>query len=391
MQKQWQPPKYWQDFERMCHLLFRQEHKATQSYLYGRQGQAQYGVDIALRKPQTTRWIGIQCKLKTEILGASLSEQELVDAYQQSCGFQGGLEELYVATTCERDRNVQDRARVVSESWQARHPITVCFWDDIEDLLERHPSVASSFYPEAFAPQNSLYEREDGDLSISLAQKDFTARLAIFFDHAIFRSSTGIHRSAVMTIVSELVDNLFAAGKGGATRVRVVLSGQVLTVSDDGVSFDSLTATIRKENAGGITAIRSAIARSGGQLTGHYVAKDAGDSVYNTMTLKITPASYVLTQSCSAAGPAEYLLSRDDASRFVRALAIPDDCESFTLRLYSAGLYANFSATSQLLHDLRQRLAGRVLTLKVGQDCERFLPALQSVAMAYADIAIDYV
>jgi hypothetical protein len=258
-------------------------------------------------------------------------------------------------------------------------------------MLDRNSEIASRFYPEAFAPENSLNASDDGDLNIALAQIDFTRRLAIFFDHVMFKVVVGMHRPAVMTIVSELVDNLFAAGKGNAQRVRVTLSGRLLTVSDDGVAFDSFTAAIPNGAASGIGAMRAAIAESKGQVVGYYVPKEAGDSIYNTTTLTISPTTSSQPALCGATGPAEYLLNRDDASRFVRGLAISDECTSFTLRLFSATTYANHSATSQLLSDLRQRLNGRPLLVKIGQDCVRFLPALQYAAMPYSDVSIEYI
>jgi hypothetical protein len=53
VKKQWQPPKYWQDFEEMCHLLYAAKFKPRQCYRYGRAGQAQYGVDVVARDAQT--------------------------------------------------------------------------------------------------------------------------------------------------------------------------------------------------------------------------------------------------------------------------------------------------------------------------------------------------
>lgn len=390
MKKQWQPPKHWQDLEEMSHHLLRREHGAAQSYLYGRRGQAQFGVDIALHKPGASHWTGVQCKLKTEILGSELSEQELLSAYKQSCLFSGGLEELFVVTTCERDRQVQDRARVISESWQARHPITVLFWDDVEDLLEKHSQIASCYYPEAFAPENSLNETLGGDLNIALTSRDYSRRLALFFGHENFKATTGVHQPAVMTIVSEIVDNLFAAGKGGAQRVRVALSGRFLTITDDGVSFDSFAAPLPEGDGGGLKALRGAISASGNQLIGRYVAKDA-DVVYNATTLEIVRTLSGEALPCSAAGPVEYLLNRDDASRFVRNLHISEECESFTLRLYSTNTYANKSAGSQLIRDLRMRLNGRQLIIKIGHDCARFLPYLEYDARSYDDVSVEYV
>src|ERR1700680_352565 len=106
MKKQWLAPKHWQDFEEMCHLLHKAEFAPEQIYRYGRAGQAQYGVDIAACSDR--QWIGIQCKLKPELLGSVLTERELLEEHEISKRFKPPLWKLYIATTCPRDTAVQD-------------------------------------------------------------------------------------------------------------------------------------------------------------------------------------------------------------------------------------------------------------------------------------------
>lgn len=363
-----------------------------QHYLYGRAGQAQHGVDIALRARNAAKWIGIQCKLKTELNSSSLTEEELIAEYEKSCKFNGGLEKLYIATTCQKDTKIQDRARLISESWQRKHPVEVLFWDDVEDLLERHPSVANRFYPDAFAPSNCLNESEDGEVNVTLQARDWEQRLSLLFSHPIFITSAGSYAGDLMTIVSELVDNLFHKAKGCANRVKISLAGRFLDVSDDGVMFDSVNAQIElKPEMRGLLAIRSAIQNANGDLAHSYLPANPMVDRFNKNRFEIRSLGRALPNPCSASGPATFLLNRDAAAEFVRQLDIPEGCKEFTLRLYAANDYMNFSAASQLLSELLKKLGGKPLRVKISRDCAGFLSALEYAVSFHPDIAVEYV
>jgi hypothetical protein len=391
MRKQWQLPMYWQDFEHMCELLFKEELKALQAFRYGRAGQAQHGVDIALKSKGQTHWTGVQCKLKSELLKGTFSEQDLIDAHTESRKFNGGLEILYLATTIARDRVLQDLARAISLSWQTKHPIEIKFWDDIEDMLEKHVNVANQFYPEAFAPENSLNASNDGELNIALYSKGTSERLSLFFQHSVFKAIAGSQHANLMTIVSELVDNLLSESKGKAQRVTIALSGQVLTICDDGQSFNSMKAQRSADEPGeGLRAMQDALRASKGQLKSSYEPKSKKNA-YNSTKFQIEVAADIQRMLCSATGPATFLLNRDEASKFVRDLDISNDCTSFTLRLYRGDFYANRSSTSQLIEDLKLKLKGRPLTLKMSQDSLAFLGELRYIAIRHPDVIVEFV
>jgi hypothetical protein len=135
IKKQWQVPKYWQDFEEMCCLLYKARFPHHQAHRYGRAGQEQHGVNIAV-SPDRREWIGIQCKLKTELLGSFLSESEIIEEHKKSRKHEPALSRLYIVTSCARDKDVQDLAAKISDSFQSRHPVEVFFWDDVEDWLD---------------------------------------------------------------------------------------------------------------------------------------------------------------------------------------------------------------------------------------------------------------
>lgn len=391
MGMQWPPLSHWQDFEELCERLFHAEHAPTQCFRYGRSGQAQHGVDIAARRATSDHWVGIQCKLKTELLGSALTEQQLIDAYETSKKFGHGLEKLIVATTSPTDRAVQDLSMHISNSFQARYPVEVLSWNQIEDLLDRHPGVAKRFYPEHFDTGVRLVETHDGALHTTLTREHWERDLERFLRCDLFVAAAGGQAAVVAAIASELIDNALAPSKGGAKRVQLGLSEAVMSIRDDGKAFDPVRdAAPLQPSMMGLRSVREAVLRSAGALQLTYTAADASRTRFNENRIQIVSAAQALLDTCRATGPTYFLLSREAAFRFARELAIPAECEEFTLRLLG-DTFMNFSSTAQLVESLLQRLQGRRLRIRVGQDCQLFLEALQLQAFGHPDVIVEAV
>jgi hypothetical protein len=389
IKKQWQVPKYWQDFEEMCWLLYKARFPHHQVHRYGRSGQMQHGVDIAV-SPDRREWIGIQCKLKSELRGSSLSESEIVEEHGKSRKYEPALSRLYIVTSCARDKDVQDLAAKISDSFQSKHPVEVFFWDDVEDWLEGHREVANRFYPEVFPPAVSLNETEHGDLNITLQPSDWHERLELLFKHSIFRAAAGGQWSSLMTITSETVDNALNPGKGGASRVMISLSGPLLIIRDDGASFDSVSAEITlTPQMCGIRAIRESLHKAGPELIYRYEPKDPAIARFNRTEIEIRAASLAPRDPCSASGPTHFLLNRTTAREFVRQLSIPAACSTYTLQLLGSE-YFTFSARAELIADLLKRLRGRHLHIKVAYNTE-LLDALRREAASHPEVTIEQI
>jgi hypothetical protein len=362
MKKQWLVPKHWQDFEEMCHLLHKAEFAPEQIYRYGRAGQAQYGVDIAACSDR--QWIGIQCKLKTELLGSVLTEQELLEEHEISKRFKPALWKLYIATTCPRDTAVQDLAARISGAFQRRHPVEVQFWDDLEDLLDRHPPIAKRFYPESFGPDAVLSVSDAGDPSITIERDNWDTQLELFLRHSRFCSVAGSQFYSLTTIVSELIDNAFSPNKGAATRVIVELVGDVLSIKDDGTEFDCVSETIDlAPQMKGIKTIRRLLIEADDQLSYDYFAKEPSVTRFNTSEFKIRSHDTLRPDPCSATGPVWFVMRRGAAFDFVNELSIPAHCEVFTLNLTGRAFFSS-SAASQLVETLLSKLGGRKLRVR---------------------------
>lgn len=182
MKKQWHQPANWQDFERLCYELLAAD-SLPNSYheLYGRAGQDQHGLDMLFHPSDRDKPIGVQCKLRNELAGNVLNESDIVEIYEMSRKYEQGLAFLRIATTCQRSVPVQDMCTRISQSHQCKYPIQTLFWDDFENLLEKHANVAVRFYPEAFSPDRSICQDEAGNLTISMARSHWEERLAFFW------------------------------------------------------------------------------------------------------------------------------------------------------------------------------------------------------------------
>jgi hypothetical protein len=375
----------------MCHELLVSEHQPFQHARYGRGGQEQHGVDIVLRTSSDALPIGVQCKLKTELLHGQLSESEALKEYDKSCLYPGRLQRLWIITTSPRDARVQDLCETISTSWQRRHPVEALFWEDVEDLLDRHPQIAAQYYPEAFAPQSSILYQEGGGLRITLEKANWEERLRFYFNHEALVAAAKDQRQNLMLIASELVDNAFHNGKGKAATVRLALHGQTLLLTDDGASFNAMAVSPPSNpKQRGIRAVREAIEAAGDQLLHEYVPADGLTSRFNTHRFTIRAQWTVSTSMCSASGDGKYLISRRAVADFVRELDIPDSCEKFTLRLYSGVEFFNASGAFGLLAEMTLRLGDRPLVVQVDPARDSLVGLLMHIKEHFPTVTIEY-
>ena len=71
-------PKCWQDFEKLCKLLWGEVWDCADSIKqHGRQGQSQQGVDVYAYVEKYKGYCGIQCKGKDDYSHAQLTEEEI--------------------------------------------------------------------------------------------------------------------------------------------------------------------------------------------------------------------------------------------------------------------------------------------------------------------------
>jgi len=124
----------------------------------GRPGQKQDGVDVYARKKDDSRWIGIQCKVRST--NKSFTKQELLSEVNQAKDFNPCLSEYYLYTTLSRDSITQDIVREIACELgnNDNFLFNVLFWEDIEELLRRkdYETVYYQFYHKFFRDNLTL-------------------------------------------------------------------------------------------------------------------------------------------------------------------------------------------------------------------------------------------
>lgn len=138
-------PSNWQDFEKLCLLLWRAEWNSDDLKLNGRPGQKQSGVDICGHRNNQPGFLGIQCKCKNQ--GEVLNSEEILAEVEKAKEFRPGLKHLLIATTAEKDAGVEQFIRETDERLRQDDlfSLDIKSWEDIVFLLELHKDVLNHY------------------------------------------------------------------------------------------------------------------------------------------------------------------------------------------------------------------------------------------------------
>jgi hypothetical protein len=140
-------PKYEQQFEDLCQKIL--EHKVgyLQVSRYGRKGQRQHGIDILVECREIS--VAIQCKHYTSINSDNLRTiQKDISDFQLEFSIKRRpfrVDHFVIAISCSRDVNATKLIKKLNErssSSDTKIPISIKFWEDIEDLLNIQNHVA---------------------------------------------------------------------------------------------------------------------------------------------------------------------------------------------------------------------------------------------------------
>lgn len=190
-----------QDFEALIERLSRNRHPDASVQRFGRNGQAQYGVDVLVGRADGTA-DGYQCK-HVQSLGEATVLAEAVKA----SAFPAGLSRFIIYSTTPRDTGDQLAARKASKA----HPflVVVSSWDDIAvDLM--NDLQASQQYMK----QLPLHSMSDA----------YLRQLRIVFDRPAFTHSSRSewsHQEQLQAIKN--VDEFLSTGQLNTRDVRFVL------------------------------------------------------------------------------------------------------------------------------------------------------------------------
>ena len=239
------PPKNWDEFQNLCHDLWRLMWNDPNTQLNGRQGHRQMGVDIFGWPYYAQTYHGVQCKGKNGNYNSKLTIDEVnAECNDAEAHFKPGLESMIVATTSPRNPKLQEHCRQLTSSHTYPFKVSVWSWDDIEEEIPYRPELMSKYYP-AVKP-----EQMPDSIVI-----DYTAiddKVHAFFSRPSMQNAVSYdYRHYLYTIVSELADNAFTKGKAG--KVIIEFKNSSLVISDDGMPFNPEELLKMEGNGGAYT------------------------------------------------------------------------------------------------------------------------------------------
>lgn len=241
------PPKSWDEFQNLCHDLWRLMWNDPNTQLNGRQGHKQCGVDIFGWPYYANAFYGVQCKGRNVNYNSRLTKDEVdSECNDAEKHFRPGLESLVVATTSARDPKIQEHCRNLTSSHTYPFKVSVWSWDDIEEEIPYRPELMNKYYP--FVKVEQMPE------SIVIDYTSIEDKVHAFFSRPNMRSAISYdYRHYLFAIVSELADNAFSKGK--ARKVRIEFTDSTLIIADDGVPFNP-GDLLKKEGHGGTYTLK---------------------------------------------------------------------------------------------------------------------------------------
>lgn len=226
-------PKNWQDFESICHQLWKEIWNDPNAEKNGRQGQAQSGVDIFGTPIYSNEFAGVQCKDKDGLLGSKLKVTELRSECKKAQTFSPKITSFSLATTASRDAIIQKSARQLTYQNTYAFSVQVWSWDDIQSEIIYRPSILNHYYP-------AINQTFEDQLQVSLnrySPKDIFH--AYFTRPPVKNLISESLKNSLITLAYELSDNSYLHGK--ATEFKIIVEDKKITFIDNGTEFNPIT------------------------------------------------------------------------------------------------------------------------------------------------------
>jgi len=356
-------PSSWQDFEALCHQLWKEIWADPNAQRNGRAGQPQHGVDIFGRPMYRANDAGVQCKDKDSRLGCELKESELIKECGKASHFSPALDTFTVATTAPRDGDLQGRVRTLRADQSLPFDVHVWSWEDIEAEVLCRPTLLSAFYGGILTDTDELTVK----IAASAPRDQFNA----FFTRPqlLEQLGPGIRNESIQ-LAYELCDNAFNHGR--ARQVRLSFEGSRLQIEDDGGAFDPTIELNQTAMPGGANlgafVLASFLSRFAEDVSLTYFRVGEGTSARNRVSIDYRNlraydrAPEILDLPVNTTTT----FSRDGARRLAAAFPISPGIEEVVLTLVGP-LY--LSLVAQFLREVRLRLPSEVrLTVSYARD-----------------------
>lgn len=237
-------PKNWQDFESLCHRLWKEFWADPNTQKNGRVGQAQNGVDIFGFPYRAERYHGVQCKGKNSNYRSELTKRELETESSKAESFRPNLESFVIATSSPRNANIQELCRTMNIEKKRPFKVDVWSWDDIEEEIQCRQDIMNDFYP--------AIKVEVLPKKIFLNPFASYDRIGAFFSRPNISTSISYDYIHILySLVYELMDNSFTHGK--ASECSLKIENDCMEIVDNGQEFDPCSLLLKKRGGGSQT------------------------------------------------------------------------------------------------------------------------------------------
>lgn len=146
-------PANWQDFQIFIKDLLNEKYEKGFD-IYGRNGQAQDGIDIIGSFKNNT--FGIQCKR----LDVDLKLKLIIDEIAKTDKSDLKLSKYIFATSSPRDKNIQKEILALNTERRkiSLFEIEIWFWETIEDEINGNLNIQGKYYESIFSKIDSKYK-----------------------------------------------------------------------------------------------------------------------------------------------------------------------------------------------------------------------------------------
>jgi tetratricopeptide (TPR) repeat protein len=227
-------------FEQLCQHVLEYRFKTLWGQAYGRNGQAQHGVDFYVEVPAASeaggatigQIVGVQCKHKDRLHGGELGGKELEYEVKKAKGFKPALTNFILATSAPTDTKLQDKARKLTAKHQKQtlpfFPVEVWFWEKIRaefsTARELRREILERFYPNLIPVQSAqpsfLHQLPSPppkftgrDAELADLEKQLTdahkSGATISGAHAGLQGMGGVGKTALATVLAHRLQNRY--------------------------------------------------------------------------------------------------------------------------------------------------------------------------------------
>jgi hypothetical protein len=319
-------PKNWQDFEMLCHKLWRDFWNDPNAQRNGRAGQPQAGVDVWGKPAYLDFYAGVQCKDRDSTLGSILSKNDIDTECRKAMTFEPPIEEFTIATTACRDVEIQTYTRTLNNERRFPFQVYVWAWEDIDEEIRCRPMLIDTFYEGV-----QLGGSDSDQLTMSFVYQKQQSHAFFSRPGIQSRLPSGL-REMLIPLVYELSDNAFRHGK--ATHFHLICEDTAIHLEDNGAPFNPLeeldSSKVSAEHHVGSLILHRFTQEFVTVLSLGYSRPSLKGADWNRITLKFSEPTWTLGQRARIEIPVNIstVTDRESGRRLASSVSLPSDATS---------------------------------------------------------------